>query len=213
MLFWSMKSQGSSCQAEFGTLKRKQVLRHFGGCPKSIYVYSGIIRYLDAEDHLAGILGHEIAHAELRHSSTRLQRDFGAEALLTFVALGTPARVVDLIGASILRELMTLSYSRDQEAASDDFSVRYLASSPFACDGAAGFFAKTLEQGDDPNVPEILSDHPDSKARVEAVRRRARELGCSTELGDQDRWRAFQASLPRGETAVDAEVAEPAEEG
>ena len=178
-----------------------------------IYVYSGLIRYLDAEDHLAGILGHEIAHAELRHSSARLQKDFGVDALLAFVVLGTPARVVDVIGANILRELMTLSYSRDQEAASDDFSVRYLASTPFACDGAAGFFAKTLEQGDDPNVLEILSDHPDSKARVEAVRRKARELACRTELGDQARWRAFQASLPPSETAGDAEDAEPVEEG
>ena len=29
-----------------------------------IYVYTGLIKYLDSEDHLAGVLGHEIAHAD-----------------------------------------------------------------------------------------------------------------------------------------------------
>lgn len=46
-----------------------------------VYVYTGLVHYLDAEDHLAGVLGHEIAHAERRHSSTRLQREFGAQRL------------------------------------------------------------------------------------------------------------------------------------
>src|SRR5690606_5730563 len=29
-----------------------------------IYVYTGLIKYLDREDDLAGVLGHEIAHAD-----------------------------------------------------------------------------------------------------------------------------------------------------
>ena len=29
-----------------------------------IWIYSGLIKYLDHEDDLAGVLGHEIAHAD-----------------------------------------------------------------------------------------------------------------------------------------------------
>lgn len=161
-----------------------------------IYVYTGLMRYLEYEDHLAGVLGHEIAHAELRHSSLRLQKEFGAQRLLEFVVLATPVTVGDAANAAILKELMTLDYSRDQEAQADDYSVRYLATSGYACDGTAGFFAKLLAQGQDVKIPEFLSDHPASDARVEAIRRAAQEAGCSTELGDPSEWQAIQASLP-----------------
>lgn len=161
-----------------------------------IYVYTGLIRYLDREDHLAGVLGHEIAHAELRHSSLRLQREYGVKNLLAFVVLSNPMTVGGAINISILNDLAGLRYSRDQEAQSDEYSIRYLADSDYACDGTAGFFAKLLDEGKDAPIPEFLSDHPDSASRVREVRRLARELGCSTEEQSPERWRAFQASLP-----------------
>ena len=161
-----------------------------------IYVYSGLIKYLDAEDHLAGVLGHEIAHAELRHSSLRLQKEFGARRLLEFALLAVPVSTTDVVNAAILKELVSLRYSRQQEAQADELSVRYLAGSGYACDGAAGFFEKLLAGGDDVGIPEFLSDHPDSGARVRDIREAARGLRCSTALGAPDGWRQFQASLP-----------------
>lgn len=168
-----------------------------------IYVYTGLIKYLDAEDHLAGVLGHEVAHAELRHSSIRMQREFGRQRILELIALTSPT-VGAVTSAVILKELTSLSYSRDQEADSDDLSVRYLDGSAYACDGAAGFFFKLLEQGADVGIPAYLSDHPDSEARVRDIRARAGTLGCSTALADQSNWQAFQASLP-GEPLADSD--------
>ena len=34
-----------------------------------IYVYTGIIKYLDNESQLEGVMGHEMGHADLRHST------------------------------------------------------------------------------------------------------------------------------------------------
>ncbi len=160
-----------------------------------IYVYTGLIQYLDAEDHLAGVLGHEIAHAELRHSSLKLQKDFGKQALVGFVALTSPF-LRDVVAAEILHQLTSLSYSRGQEAESDGMSVRYLAESRYACDGTAGFFEKLLREGDGVRIPEVLSDHPDAESRVREVRQLAAELGCGTELSGSSEWQAFQTSLP-----------------
>lgn len=161
-----------------------------------IYVYTGLMRYLDSEDHLAGVLGHEIAHAELRHSSLRLQKEYGAERLLDFALLSNPLSLRNAVNATILKDLMTLDFSRDQEAQADDYSVRYLSTSGYACDGASGFFSKLLDKGQDVNVPEFLSDHPASDARVRDIRRAAEQAGCSTELTDSAAWREVQASLP-----------------
>jgi len=183
-----------------------EVLNAFCAPGGYIYVFTGLMRYLDYEDHLAGVLGHEIAHAELRHSSQRLQKEFGAQKLLDFALLSTPATTGDVINAQIAKQLLTLDYGRDQEAQADDYSVKYLASSGYACDGTAGFFAKLLEEGQDVNIPEFLSDHPASDARVRDIRRAAEEAGCSTELGDPEQWEAIKGSLPP------LPVAEPAKE-
>jgi predicted Zn-dependent protease len=161
-----------------------------------IYVYTGLMRYLENEDHLAGVLGHEIAHAELRHSSIRLQKEYGAERLLDFALISNTGGLGAAMKAVILKDLLTLDYSRDQEAEADDYSVRYLSASGYACDGTAGFFEKLLTEGQDVNIPEFLSDHPASDARVEAIKKTAVELGCSTQLADPASWRAVKATLP-----------------
>jgi predicted Zn-dependent protease len=184
-------------------INRDDVLNAFCTPGGYIYVYTGLIKYLDQEDHLAGVLGHEIAHAENRHSSIRLQKEFGVKALTGFVLLTLPISTSDYINASILKELMGLSYSRDQEAQADEYSVRYLATSDYACDGTAGFFIKLQEAGDDIGIPAFLSDHPDSASRVTAVQREAKRLRCSIKPADPSRWKAFQQSLPQDEPAPD----------
>ena len=50
-----------------------------------IYVYTGIIKYLDNEDDLAGVMGHEIAHADLRHSTKSMTREYGLQTLFDVV--------------------------------------------------------------------------------------------------------------------------------
>ena len=159
-----------------------------------IYVYSGLIKYLEEEDHLAGVLGHEIAHAELRHSSLRLQREFGRQRLLDLILLSQP--LGNAAFAAILGQLNTLSYGRDQEAMSDRMSVRYLAGSRYACDGAGGFFDKLEREGGAANIPLMLSSHPDAPSRIRDIASEAERLGCETRTSASDAWEAFQAALP-----------------
>jgi len=40
----------------------------------TIYVYEGLVKYVESDDELAGVLSHEISHASLRHVAT-LQRE------------------------------------------------------------------------------------------------------------------------------------------
>jgi len=52
-----------------------------------IYVYTGLIKFLDTEDQLAGVMGHEIAHADRRHSTRQMTSSYGVQTLLS-VATG-----------------------------------------------------------------------------------------------------------------------------
>ena len=120
-------------------IHKDEVLNAFATPGGYIYVYTGLIKYLDSPDHLAGVLGHEVAHAEQRHSSKALQRQMGIQLLLD-VVLGKDQNAV----SQVLNQLGELKFSRSAETEADEFSVTYLSNtaSPYECTGAAGFFQK-----------------------------------------------------------------------
>ncbi|PWJ38627.1 M48 family metalloprotease [Sediminitomix flava] len=171
------------------------VLNAFATPGGYIYVHKGLIQYLDHEDHLAGVIGHEIAHAEKRHSSKAMQRQYGISILLE-ILLGNSADYQQQL-AQIATSLVTLKFGRDQEAQSDEFSVKYLKSTSYDCGGAAGFFEK-MES--DPNfessTPAFLSTHPSNDSRISDIRSQADAQGCERTEGGITTYQQFKNMLP-----------------
>ena len=179
-------------------IHRDDILNAFCTPGGYVYVYTGLIHYLDRADDLAGVLGHEIAHAERRHSAVRLQKEYGRDRLMDFLLVGGVG-LSGLIQAKILKDMLTLNYSRDQEAESDKYSVIYLKDTSYDCSGAAGFFEKLIQEGQDAAIPEFLSDHPDSASRVREINAAADELNCQTASRQDSGWEQFKAGLPTPE--------------
>lgn len=159
-----------------------------------IYVYTGLIKFLDSEDELAGVLGHEIAHADLRHSTQNMTKSYGVSFLLGLLTGGEDAPEWGQILAGITGNLTGLQFSRTSESEADEYSVIYLAQTNYRCDGAAGFFRKML-QSNQPTPPEFLSTHPSSEHRVEEIEQKARQMQCTGGEG-ASRYRTFQRMLP-----------------
>lgn len=160
-----------------------------------IYVYTGLIKYLDKEDDLAGVLGHEIAHADLRHSTRQLQKMYGLNMLLS-LAFGEGGSVAEQIMGQIVGNLTALSFSREYEREADDRSVDYLADTDYECDAAKSFFIKLKEMEDQGRVPSFLSTHPNPEDRIQSIEARSRKVGCDTEPLNPDSFLAFKQSLP-----------------
>ncbi len=135
-----------------------------------IYVYTGIIKYLDSEDQLAGVMGHEIAHAANRHSTQQMTKIYGMDILLQ-AALGKKNQM-----GQIAESLVGLSFSRDHERDADDNSVLYLCGTTYNSAGAAGFFKKIQSKGGTP--PQFLSTHPNPANRVQAIEAKAKQMNC-----------------------------------
>ncbi len=161
-----------------------------------IYVYTGLIKYLESEDHLAGVISHEIAHAERRHSIRRIQTQYGF-SVVSAVILGNDPSALAQIAASIAGGLGSLKFSRKHESESDDYSVRYLSHTEYACNGAAGFFRKLEDEGRCNESGEWLSTHPDPCNRVDAIDQRAAELQCKTTELNPGSYQDFINSLPQ----------------
>ena len=91
-------------------IKDDNVLNAFCAPGGYIFVYTGLIKYLDSEDELAGVLGHEIAHADRRHTTDQLTKQYGVGVLLD-VVFGRDNNALK----NIVSNLLSLKYSRTDE--------------------------------------------------------------------------------------------------
>ncbi len=162
-----------------------QTLNAFATPGGKIYVYTGLVYFLDHADDLMGVMGHEVAHADQRHSSKQLQRVYGISVLLEVIAGGQSELTQQILGSLV--GVGALSFSRDAETEADDFSVTYLSQTTYACNGAAAFFQKLIDRDAAGDTPEFLSTHPAAQSRVEDINNMAAALGCNTNLRDSDR--------------------------
>jgi beta-barrel assembly-enhancing protease len=155
-----------------------------------IYVYTGLIKYLDNADQLAGVMGHEMGHADLRHTSRNITQQYGYDIVLQVLTGGQSNVLVQ-----IASQLKDLRYSRAYETEADDASVTYLSATEYACNGAAGFFEKIKAMGERPSNP-MFSTHPSDESRIQNINEESTKIGCRTTATPNDGYAAFKNSLP-----------------
>lgn len=176
---------------KFKIIKDDTTLNAFCTPGGYIYVYTGIIKYLDNEDQLMGVLGHEMAHADLRHTSRQMTKQYGYEFIIQAITGQKPGNL-----ATIAIQLKSLQNSRTFESEADAKSVELLSQTQYACNGAAGFFEKLIANGSAPNQPEWLGTHPNPDNRVAAINQKADQVGCTKTVLAPATYSQFKASLP-----------------
>lgn len=155
-----------------------------------MFVYTGLIKYLDAENQLAGVMGHEIAHADRRHSTDAMTREYGFAVLLS-VALGNNPNEL----ANIASNLVSLKFSRTAESEADEYSVRYLCPTDYKADGAAAFFQKLIDSGEGTGELEWFSTHPSPDGRVANIEKMKKDLNCSGNGTFDSQYQNFKTNL------------------
>lgn len=133
-----------------------------------LYVYTGLLKFVDNEATLAGIIAHEIAHAERRHATKRLTKAYGASLLLGIILGENPSQLEE-IAANLLTGLAFLKNSRDDEYEADEYSFKYLQSTIWYPGGIRYFFTKIGENSGSSTLETLLSTHPLPPDRIEAV--------------------------------------------
>ncbi|MCC6702608.1 MAG: M48 family metalloprotease [Fluviicola sp.] len=155
-----------------------------------IYVYTGILKYLDNEAQLAGVLGHEIAHADFRHSTRQMTKLYGVQTLVSILAGNRQ------LLSQITTSIVGLKFSREHESEADKGSVTYLCPTAYQADGGAGFFEKITAAGGS-RTPEFLSTHPSPEGRIEAFHNYKYEMGCQGSANYAAEYKSIVAKLPK----------------
>jgi Zn-dependent protease with chaperone function len=130
-----------------------------------VVVYSGLIRAAGSAEEIAGVLTHEVAHAELRHTLRGVIKSLGLRAMVALV-------IGDISGsvfADAATRLTELRFSRDAEREADAEGLRRLVAARIDPAGMISFYEKlAAEQRLSP--PPILSTHPATGERLDALR-------------------------------------------
>jgi predicted Zn-dependent protease len=127
-----------------------------------IFVYSGLLNLTANEAEIAGVLGHEIAHAELRHSLEQLIQQYGLQ-LIAENLLGING---SWFGVGL--QLAQLKFSRSDEEAADIYAYHLLQFNQIDTDALVSFFKK-MDQSKPSQISAFLSTHPDTEKRIQTI--------------------------------------------
>jgi predicted Zn-dependent protease len=143
-----------------------------------IVIYTGILPVTKTEAGLAAVMGHEMAHATLRHGSERLFQQKATQTLMT----GLQTSVGDLsfeqqrailgaIGAGA-RYGLILPFSRDHESEADKVGLFYMARAGYDPAEAITFWQRMSQLGGTTGgkPPEFMSTHPSDTTRITQLR-------------------------------------------
>jgi septum formation protein len=98
-----------------------------------VYVFKGLLDYIQTDEQLAAVIAHEIAHITARHSIKRLQASYGNLALVAGAIVSRNGALIG--GLSMAMDSMFLAYSQDDEIQADNLGIKYIKAAGYAPQG------------------------------------------------------------------------------
>lgn len=141
-----------------------------------ICVYTGILPVAKTETGLAVVMGHEMAHATLRHGSERVFQQKQTQTLLSGVnfSLGDMSHqqrqaIMGAIGAGAQYGYL-LPFGRDHESEADAVGLRYMAKAGYDPREALAFWQRMGQASGGKAQPEFMSTHPSHETRINRLK-------------------------------------------
>lgn len=135
-----------------------------------VFMTTGLLRDLDTEAEVAGVLAHEIVHVLARHGAQRIAKSELTNGLIGAVGVASgDANAAQT--AAVIGQLVNMSYGRDDEIESDTLGVCLMIEAGY--DPAAMIeVMRVLEaSGGGAGQPEFFSTHPNPQNRIAEIQR------------------------------------------
>lgn len=171
------------------TLIDKDIENAFAVPGGYVYIYTGIIKQMQDESELVGVMGHEIAHITRHHYRDAMAKDQGLAILLQALLGNDAGQLAQLVAGSFF-QLATLKVSRDNEAESDFYGTKYTGSVGRNPMGIAKFFGRMAGSG-----MSWVSTHPDPPDRVGDVTELVNESAVLKALAQDSLVTNFQSNF------------------
>jgi metalloendopeptidase OMA1, mitochondrial len=146
--------------------------------------YTGILPVLENEAAMAVVMGHEVAHAVLRHGAQRVSQQMalqgGLAVLDATVLQSRENRGLVLAGLGLGAQVgVVLPFSRGHETEADDFGIRYAAEAGYDPAEGPRFWSRFAKATGGGGTPNFLSTHPTSASRIEHLNKLQQEASAA----------------------------------
>ena len=165
------KAGASPYRFDFHLLADENTLNAFALPGGQIFITAGLLKQLQTEGQLAGILGHEIGHVIARHSAEQLAKAKLTQGLSSAAGIATydpdrPGSASGAIAAAAIAKLMTLKYGREDELESDNWAVRFTAEAGYDPRAMIAVMKILGAQRQGGAGPEFFQTHPNPENRI-----------------------------------------------
>lgn len=139
-----------------------------------VAVHTGLLDFVESDDELAAVIGHEVAHATARHGAERVSQNMAAEigvaVVVGIIAAKTQSGTTASAAAGLLGAGATLGvlmpFSRLHESEADHMGLIYMAAAGYDPRAGARFWRRMAERSKGKKLPEFFSTHPADETRV-----------------------------------------------
>lgn len=134
-----------------------------------IVVYTGLLPVAQNRNALAVVMGHEIAHALLRHGAQRMaQQKLVQMGQMAAGVSGLDPQVMSAIGAGVQYGVV-LPYGRNHETQADEVGLMLAAAACYDPQEAIPLWERMDQLAGGQRPPEFASTHPDPSNRIQRL--------------------------------------------
>jgi predicted Zn-dependent protease len=144
----------------------------------NMFMYTGLYEKLTTDDALAAVTGHEMTHVRKQHWAKAYAKQQQRETLLALGLTIFHASDATQSLAGLADGVLTLKYSRGEEAQADAGGLQNMVDADYNPEGMIQLF-ETLQQvsGNGGSVGgDFLSDHPLTSDRIKAAQKQIDQL-------------------------------------
>ncbi|MGE5092080.1 MAG: M48 family metalloprotease [Bacillota bacterium] len=167
-------------QYDFHVLTDPETINAFALPGGQVFITEGLLKRLDTEGELAGVLGHEIGHVVARHGAEHIAKSQLTQGLTGAAVLATynpndPGSRNSAAVAMMIGQLVDMKFGRADELEADKLGVRFMSDAGFDPRSMEKLM-QILEQSSSGNrPPEFFSTHPNPENRIVRIREAIQE--------------------------------------
>lgn len=164
----------SPYQYEFHVLADQKTVNAFALPGGQVFITEALMKLLQTDGELAGVLSHEIFHVVGRHSAEQAARAQLSDGLTGAAVLATydpndPASANSAQVAQLISQMVGMRYGREDELESDNQGVHYMAQSGYDPRAMVTVMQKLEQASNGQEPPEFFSTHPSPERRIEKI--------------------------------------------